>query len=195
LIDEFKKTKVELKRKITALKAEGRWEGNPVEKMKYLPKGHLFRAQMPVGIARNPEKGISELKTAGITRLFLLCSAKECEATVGTDLIKLYSDHGIKVVHFPIKDFGAWDQEEFNQKVHQLHCHLLQGDNVAVHCKAGIGRTGTMIAALVGKVLKIDGAKAIEYTRKHSHPASVETMDQRELVITFAKKYFRHPSK
>jgi len=153
--------------------------------------GQLYRAQMPLGIGGEETKitaAIKELKDAKITRVFLLCSDSECEDSwnAGINLRKLYTKHGIKVIHFPVKDFGAWPQDEFNKEVHKLHNLLMQGFNVAVHCKGGIGRTGTIISALASKVLNLTGDKAIEYTRKHSHPSSVETSKQRALVASFA---------
>jgi protein-tyrosine phosphatase len=165
-------------------KLSGELQGNP------LPKhfGKLYRAQMPRGLSGSLEKGIQELKDKKITRIFLLCQDEECNRATGLELRKFYSERGIKVVYFPVKDFGAWNQQEFNQKVNQLYCHLLEGDNIAVHCMGGIGRTGTIIAAVAAKVLQMDGLQAKAFVRKYSHPTSVETKAQEELICNFAKK-------
>jgi protein-tyrosine phosphatase len=185
LINEFKQDESDLKRRISNLQAEGKWEENSVEKLKSLPRGKLFRGKMPV----NGQQAIKELNDAKITTIFLLCSDKECRVVCGTDLGKLYAENGVNVVHFPVADFGAWPQDEFNKKIHQLYCRLMQGENVLVHCRGGIGRTGSVIAAVSSKILKMDGESAIDYARKHSHPYSVETKEQKSLVENFAKKY------
>ena len=189
LIDEFKKRETELHKQVECLKSAGLWEENAAEKDKKLPWGNLYRAQMPCSIGRKPHAGILELQQAGIVRIFVLSEASECNSATGTDLLKLYAENGIKVVHFPVKDFGAWKQADFNEKAHQLYHHLLQGENVAFHCRGGIGRTGTLIAAVVSKALKVDGETAIGYVRKHGHPRSVETIEQKVLVKSFSEKY------
>lgn len=152
--------------------------------------GKLYRAKMPVGISQNPEnpkKAIDELKAAKITHLFLLCMDEECKRATGIDLRKFYTDNGIEVIHFPVKDYGAWDQKPFNEKIYQLHNLLINGANVVVHCMGGIGRTGTIISAELVLALKLDDKQAIGFVRHYSNPNSVETSAQKTLIKNFAE--------
>lgn len=94
---------------------------------------------------------------------------------------KLVEEFGFEVKHIPVRDFEPprLDQVEdflkFSKKIRA------DGKKLVVHCDAGAGRTGTMLACyLVSR--GYDAAKAIEEVRK-KRPGSIETQEQEEIVI------------
>ena len=55
----------------------------------------------------------------------------------------LCAEHGIGFRSFPIADRGTpTSTRELSVLLDQLHSAILQGKAVAIHCRAGIGRTG-----------------------------------------------------
>ena len=79
----------------------------------------------------------------------------------------------------PLKDMTAPD-EIFKERFFETQSHLLEnlrsGKKIAIHCKGGLGRSGT-IAALLLRHLGFSAEKSIELVRK-SRPGAIETEEQ-----------------
>ncbi|MEM2088188.1 MAG: dual specificity protein phosphatase family protein [Thermoproteota archaeon] len=54
---------------------------------------------------------------------------------------------GMKYLHSPIKDFHAPSLEQLKKVVEWIDNKVENNEPVLIHCHAGIGRTGTVIAA------------------------------------------------
>ena len=91
---------------------------------------------------------------------------------------------GFKHHHFPLPDMSAPDMGFIERFVGILNHELDQGRSVAVHCGAGLGRTGTLLACYFVN----DGFsahEAIERVRR-SRPGSVESLGQETAVQRYA---------
>ncbi|MGB1010571.1 MAG: protein-tyrosine phosphatase family protein [Thiolinea sp.] len=55
----------------------------------------------------------------------------------------------IDFISYPIADRGLPDTEKYLAFIEGVYQRLLAGDNVAVHCRVGIGRTGMTTASLL----------------------------------------------
>ena len=74
----------------------------------------------------------------------------------------------------PVDDFGAPSQDELAVGLRDLMKLMAERPNVPIYigCRAGIGRTGMMIAALA----KLAGSpQPVDWVRTHYHPDAVET--------------------
>jgi 4-hydroxy-tetrahydrodipicolinate reductase len=93
---------------------------------------------------------------------------------------------GIAVRHEPIVDFAAPTAEALERCVAFVRERWARGEAVAVHCHAGVGRTGTVLAAcLVAEGARPDDAiAAVRAVR----PGSLETPEQEEAVRAFARR-------
>jgi atypical dual specificity phosphatase len=93
---------------------------------------------------------------------------------------------GLLVFHEPLEDMEAPTQEQLDRCVSAILRANDHNMGVAVHCGAGLGRTGVVLAAyFVAKGLS--ASNAIARVRR-LRPGSVETDEQAEAVELYARR-------
>ena len=96
----------------------------------------------------------------------------------------LFSEHGIEEYNEPVTDFSAPSQEQLISILDFMSRRIREQKRVAVACRQGRGRTGTVLAcALVMNGLTSD--QALDEIRR-LRPTSVEPGEQEEAIVTFA---------
>ena len=96
-------------------------------------------------------------------------------------------DAGLLVFHVPIVDMDAPTQEQLDRCVSAIVKAHAREMNVAVHCGAGLGRTGSILAAyLVAR--GATSTVAIHRIRK-LRPGSIETREQEDAIHVFAERH------
>ena len=121
-----------------------------------------------------------------ISAVVVLCTLEEILSVSGRDLPALYASAGMQVISLPIADLGTPDLPALESAVRVALEHVSAGGNLAVHCHAGVGRTGLFTACLASRVQGIAGEQALQWIRQFI-PHAIETEKQRQLLVEFGR--------
>lgn len=144
---------------------------------------HVFDWILPdrLGACVNPyvsQSAVNELQTRGITMLVNLHERPDPD-----DILEQLQ---AQTIHLPVPDSHPPTQAQLDEGVATITNALEEGKRVAVHCGAGLGRSGTLIAAyLVSQGAQPDDAMA---QVRGARPGSIETLEQEAAVHEFARR-------
>ncbi len=93
---------------------------------------------------------------------------------------------GLLVFHEPLEDMAAPSQEQLDRAVSAITRALDQNKGVAVHCGAGLGRTGVVLAAYF--VTRGATAQNAVARIRRLRPGSIETDEQALAVERYARR-------
>jgi len=120
----------------------------------------------------------------GIDLLVVLVEDHELSRFGVGDIDEVMADVGIEMVRLPIPDGGVpANGEEARELVRAIRARLEAGDNVAIACRGGLGRTGTIAACtLIGAGARAREAIGAVRTARHR---AIETEEQVAFVSSF----------
>ncbi len=125
-----------------------------------------------IGMSRPGPADLAALKSCGVTHIISL--------TVHALSHGYLNEHGITGMHIPMPDMRAPSLKEVERFVERLSSLVDAGNKVAVHCGAGLGRTGTMLACyLVSRGMSAEEAM---HEVRQRRPGSVESRAQEQAV-------------
>jgi len=93
----------------------------------------------------------------------------------------------IKYLHIPTEDLTAPDMDKIDLTVDFIHERITNDEAVMVHCAAGMGRAGTILACYLVKHQKYSAKEAVKKVRKE-RPGSIQSEIQ-EIAITLYEKH------
>jgi atypical dual specificity phosphatase len=130
------------------------------------------------GLMTEIEDDLAIMKQLGVNVLVTLQ-----QNPIDTQLLGKYEIEGI---HFPIVDMGVPDLEKTHQFLMQVQIHFEASKSIVYHCKAGMGRTGTMLACNLVYSDNITAIYAIEKIRRVNYKY-IQTDEQMQFVSDFEK--------
>lgn len=155
---------------------------------KLYDREELLRCGVDIKLLQDLQK----LYGAGFRRIYGLLEKDPKEGERNSELIKMVWEgyfqntayiREIKGIATAITDFYPPTLKQLQVISDDMISHIKKGDNVVVHCRGGLGRTGTILAAVD---IALNPAQsyneAIKYIRKEYSKHAVETEAQ-ELIL------------
>jgi atypical dual specificity phosphatase len=96
----------------------------------------------------------------------------------------------ITYLHVPTPDLTAPNMDEIDLAVEFIDEQIKNNQAVMVHCAAGMGRAGTILACYFIKYKKLSAIQAIKKIRDE-RPGSIQSEGQ-ELAISFYEKHIKN---
>src|SRR5436190_12167417 len=97
------------------------------------------------------------------------------------------NEAGLMLVHVPVIDMEPPTQEQLDQCMATIARAHAGQMGVGVHCGAGLGRTGVVLACyFINKDFSVKNAVA---RVRRMRPSSIETPEQEDAVAEFARRH------
>ena len=96
----------------------------------------------------------------------------------------------VNYLHIMSNDMGVPEFDDLIHAVDFIHRRITNNEPVMVHCLAGLGRTGTLLACYLIKHQKMSADDAMQKVREERH-GSIQSFSQEEIIFQFAKSLQR----
>ena len=143
--------------------------------------GNIYRSAMPYSSYDPEGRLIQAYQDNNISLIVMLAGPQETLRITGRNLSNEYSDQGFEVISLPIEDFEVPELDQVRETIQKILTHTQTGENIAVHCHAGVGRTGMLMACLAKIGLGYSAEDSIHWVRDHL-PGAIEVPKQEQLV-------------
>jgi len=163
----------------------------PAYRIDWLEPRHTAPGRLGIGAlpgradqGRDLGRDLDALAAAGIDRVLVLLADDEFSLYGVDDLLDGYAARGIGVRRAPIADRTVPDAEAVNEAIVWIGGALADGATVFIHCVAGLGRSGTLLACYL-RSRGLTAHAAITEVRRTRSPAAIETPEQAAFVRGF----------
>lgn len=129
--------------------------------------GRVYRSPMPLSGFDREKDLLALYQQAGVQTVVMLVSDEEAQRKTGCDLRAEYRQLGLDVIYLPMPDFDVPEIDALRQGISRALAQARAGRTLAVHCHAGLGRTGLFLACMARQAQGFSGRQAIDWVRQY----------------------------
>ena len=96
----------------------------------------------------------------------------------------------VNYLHVMSNDMGVPEFNDLTHAVDFIHRRITNNEPVLVHCLAGMGRTGVVLACYLVKYQNMSADEATQKIREE-RPGSIQSYSQEEIIFRFEKSLQR----
>jgi protein-tyrosine phosphatase len=146
-------------------------------------KGRLYVSPMPYGPYDAGNALLKIYRKLSINFAIVLVTDEELKKKAKRNLLAAYESQHIEVIRFPIADYTSPELHAFSKTVDQVAGYLRAGAHMAVHCNAGVGRTGVMTCCIIRDINGLSAKDSVVYVKQHMQTNMTD--EQMRLVERF----------
>ncbi|VAW02698.1 hypothetical protein MNBD_ALPHA07-970 [hydrothermal vent metagenome] len=147
--------------------------------------GQLFIMPKPSG--EWLQEDMQHYRSLGVDMIISMLETTEANELSLHNENDVCTDNSMKFLNFPITDRGLPDKNEFKELVCIVQSCLTNGEGIAVHCRAGIGRSGMLVCcALAGFIGS--ASDAIEVVSQARGVTVPDTQEQRMFIESIVQE-------
>ncbi|MEX0368759.1 MAG: dual specificity protein phosphatase family protein [Ruegeria sp.] len=145
--------------------------------------GQLFIMPKPSG--EWLEDDVRHYHSMGVDVVISMLEDTEATELSLQDEGRVCLSNNMEFLNFPIPDRGLPDKKNFTELVALVRSRLSQNKSVAIHCRAGIGRSGMLVCCALSKFVGSPSA-AIQLVSCARGVEVPDTAEQREFIESIA---------
>jgi hypothetical protein len=134
-------------------------------------------------VGPDPEEALAAVGADGIV---CLCESHELQDRY-PDYVDWLSTERVRAIWFPIPDVHAPEVATAIELLDGLRARLFTGERLIMHCGAGVGRAGTMAAALLIR-MGLSHTQALSTVAAHRPMAGPEAGAQEAFLVRIADR-------
>jgi len=131
-------------------------------------RGKLYVSPMPFGPYDTRNGLLKVYQKFRIEFVVVLVTEDEMKRKGKGDLLEIYRKNSIEPIWLPVADYTSPDLHQLTKVVDLASGYLRAGAHVAVHCNAGVGRTGVITCCIVRDIMRISAQEAIDYVKQYT---------------------------